>query len=465
MPDPSEPDRSSFSSASPSTSSASPSSASPSEASDAPTGSANAAAEPPPAARQEATRGRGFATRVLHADRVFGAEHGALHKPIHTSVAFGYDDVNDLAGVFQGRLAGYSYGRQVNPTVEALQSKLTLMENGLGTACFATGMAAIGTLLFSLLRAGDHFVSSSFLFGNTNSLFGTFGTQGLTVSMVDATDVAAVADALRPETRLVFVETVANPRTQVADLARIGALCRERGLIYVVDNTMTSPYLFQPRNVDASLIINSLTKYISGHGHALGGAVTETGAYDWQNFANIYDTYKKGDPRMWGLQQIKKKGLRDFGGSLGPEAAHHIAVGAETLALRMTRQCENAQQLTRWLEARTEVARVYYPGLESHPQHALATTLFRHPGALFSFELVDGMDVFAFMNRLRVVVLSSNLGDNRTLAIPVAQTIYFEMGATRRASMGISDSLVRVSVGIEDIADLISDFEQALPGS
>ena len=415
-----------------------------------------------PAAQAAKTRGRGFTTRVLHADRVFGVEHGALHKPIHTSVAFGYDDVNDLAGVFQGRVAGYSYGRQVNPTIEALQSKLSLMENGLGTACFATGMAAIGTLLFSLLRAGDHFVSSSFLFGNTNSLFGTFDSQGLSVSMVDATDVAAVAAALLPATRLVFVETVANPRTQVADLERIGALCRERGLIYVVDNTMTSPFLFQPRNVDAALIVNSLTKYISGHGHALGGAVTETGCFDWQSFPNIYDTYKKGDPRLWGLQQIKKKGLRDFGASLGPEAAHHIAVGAETLALRMTRQCENALQLARWLEARPEVARVYYPGLESHPQHALAMKLFRHPCALFSFELVDGFDVFAFMNRLRVVVLSSNLGDNRTLAIPVAHTIYFEMGAERRASMGISDSLVRVSVGIEDIADLLGDFETAL---
>jgi O-acetylhomoserine (thiol)-lyase len=420
--------------------------------------------QPPVASAPQKTRGRGFTTRMLHADRVFGVEHGSLHKPIHTSVAFGYDDVNDLAGVFQGRIQGYSYGRQVNPTVEALQSKITLMEGGLGTACFGTGMAGIGTLLFALLRAGDHFVSSSFLFGTTNSLFNTFDTQGLDVSFVDATDVANVEAALRPQTKLVFVETIANPRTQVADLERIGALCRERGLVYVVDNTMTSPWLFQPRTVGASLIVNSLTKYISGHGHALGGAVTETGLFDWTGFANIYDTYRKGDPRLWGLQQLKKKGLRDFGASLGPEAAHHIATGAETLALRMDRQCANALALTRWLAARPEVARVYYPGLASHPQHALAARLFRHPGALFSFELRDDIDVFAFMNRLRVVVLSSNLGDNRTLAIPVAHTIYFEMGAERRASMGIADSLVRVSVGIEDTEDLVDDFAQALAG-
>ncbi len=431
---------------------------------DHPSNPPSAAVAAPAPGVVENTRGRGFTTRMLHADRVFGVEHGSLHKPIHTSVAFGYDDVHDLAGVFQGRLQGYSYGRQMNPTVEALQSKLTLMENGVGTACFGTGMAGIGTLLFALLRAGDHFVSSSFLFGNTNSLFNTFATQGLGVSFVDATDVAHVEAALRPETKLVFVETIANPRTQVSDLARIGALCRERGLVYVVDNTMTSPWLFQPRTVGASLIVNSLTKYISGHGHALGGAVTETGLFDWTAFTNIYDTYRKGDARLWGLQQVKKKGLRDFGASLGPEAAHHIATGAETLALRMARQCANAQVLASWLEARPEVARVYYPGLASHPQHALAARLFRHPGALFSFELRADIDVLAFMNRLRVVVLSSNLGDNRTLAIPVAHTIYFEMGAERRASMGIAESLVRISVGIEDVEDLVDDFAQALAG-
>lgn len=421
-------------------------------------------ASAPVAAPPEKTRGGGFATRVLHADRVFGVEHGALHKPIHPSVAFGYETAEELAAVFQGQRAGYTYGRQVNPTIEALQSKVTLMENGVASACFGTGMAAIGTTLFALLRAGDHFVSSSFLFGNTNSLFNSFATQGLGVGFVDATDVAAVEAALQPETKLVFVETIANPRTQVSALAEIGELCARRGLIYVVDNTMTSPYLFQPRTVGASLIVNSLTKYIGGHGNALGGAVTETGLFDWQTFPNIYDTYRKGDPRLWGLQQIKKKGLRDFGASLGPEAAHHIAVGAETLALRMARQCDNAGQLASFLAARPEVARVYYPGLADHPQHARAQQLFRGPGAIFSFELQPELDVFAMMNRLRVVVLSSNLGDNRTLAIPVAHTIYFEMGAERRASMGIDDSLVRVSVGIEEADDLIADFAQALAG-
>ena len=407
---------------------------------------------------------RGFTTSIVHSDRLDPIEHGSLQKPIHATVAYGYDDVQGLADVFQGRSGGYSYGRQVNPTISALEKKIDRMEHGVATVCFGTGMAAIGTMLFALLRRGDHFVSSSFLFGNTNSLFQSFASHGVDVTFVDATSAAAVAAAVRAETKLVFVETIANPRTQVSDLAGIGALCRERGLVYVVDNTMTSPYLFQPVDADASLIVNSLTKYIGGHGNALGGAVTETGRFDWTTFANIYDTYRKGDPARWAITQIRKKGLRDFGAALGPEAAHHLAVGAETLALRQERQCANARALATYLDAHDKVRRVYYPGLPHHPQYDRVRALFRHAGALFSFEPVAEMDAFALLNRLEVVIKSSNLGDNRTLAIPVAQTIYYEMGPERRASMGIDDSLIRISTGIEDEEDLLADFARALAG-
>jgi O-acetylhomoserine (thiol)-lyase len=406
----------------------------------------------------------GFTTAILHADRRFGVEHGSLHKPVHTSVAFGYADAHDLAAVFQGRKPGYSYGRQVNPTVEALQAKLTRMEQGVASVCFATGMGAIGTLLFALLRHGDHVVSSNFLFGNTSSLFGTFAQHGVGVTFVDATDVTHVAAAITPSTRLVFVETIANPRTQVSDLERIGALCRERGLVYVVDNTMTSPYLFLPKRCGAALVVNSLTKYIGGHGNALGGAVTDTGLFDWTTFPNILEVYRRGEPRLWGITQVRKKGLRDFGAALGPEAAHHIAVGAETLALRLERQCANALALARFLGSHPRVREVFYPGLAGHPQHALSARLFRHHGAILSFEPAADLDPFVLLNRLRVVVLSSNLGDNRTLAIPVAHTIYHEMGPERRAGMGIADGLIRISVGIEDSADLIADFARALAG-
>jgi O-acetylhomoserine (thiol)-lyase len=405
---------------------------------------------------------QGFTTAILHSDRSAPIEHGSLHKPLHLSVAYGYRDARELAAVFQNKAQGYSYGRQGNPTATALEEKITRMEDGVATVTFSTGMAAIGAIMVALLRAGDHVVSSSFLFGNTNSLFATLSGLGTEVSFVDATDVAAVEAALTPATRIVFVETIANPRTQVADLARIGELCASRGLLYVVDNTMTSPYLFRPKAVKASLVVNALTKYIGGHGNALGGSITETGLFDWKRYHNIHDAYKGPKPALWGLTQIRKKGLRDWGGTLAAEQAHHLAVGAETLALRLERACANALALAQYLSAHKRVRAVYYPGLPTHPQHALARELFTAFGALLSFELDPALDCFDFLNRLRNVVLSSNLGDNRTLVIPVAHTIYWEMGPERRASMGIADSLIRLSVGIEDREDLLADFGQAL---
>lgn len=405
---------------------------------------------------------KGFTSKILHADRRGGVEHGSIHKPVHTAVTYAYDDARELAKVFQGKKPGYSYGRQINPTVEALQNKITMMEEGIATAAFSSGMAAIGTTLFTLLRHGDHIVSSSFLFGNTNSILNSFGNYGVEVTFVDATDVNNVSAAIQDNTRLVFVETIANPRTQVADLANIGNLCRERGLVYVVDNTMTTPYLFQPKAVQASLVINSLTKYIGGHANALGGSVTETGLFDWQQYPHIYDDYKKADVSNWAITQIRKKGLRDFGACLGPEAAHHISIGSDTLALRMEKACHNASVLTDYLAGHAKVKRIYYPGRPAHPEYELAKQLFRYPGALFSIELDDSIDCFDFLNKLDLVICTSNLGDTRSLGIPVAQSIYYEMGPERRASMGIADSLVRFSIGIEEIEDLIADFEQAL---
>ena len=404
----------------------------------------------------------GFTTTILHNDRQKTIEHGSLHKPMHTSVAFGYRDARQLASVFQGKEPGFRYGRQGNPTVAALEDKITKMEDGVASLCFGTGMAAIGAIFQGLLRSGDHVVSSSFLFGNTNSLWQTVAGQGVDVSLVDATDVANVAAALNGQTRLVFVETIANPRTQVADLARIGELCRERGILFVVDNTMTSPYLFRPKSVGAGLVVNALTKSIGGHGIALGGSLTDTGAYDWTLYPHIGAAYKHNPPAQWGIVQLRAKGLRDFGATLGPEAAHHIALGAETLALRMERASASAKALARMLDADPRVAAVHYPGLASHPQHELAGALFRSFGSLFSFELEVGIDCFDYLNRLQIGISASNLGDTRTLVIPVAHTIFFEMGAARRASMGIAESLIRVSVGIEDTDDLLADFSGAL---
>lgn len=409
----------------------------------------------------------GFTTTILHNDRESPIEHGSIHKPIHTAVTYGYDDAQELLDVFQNKKKGYRYGRQGNPTVTALEDKITKMEDGIASLCFSTGMAAIGALPIALLKAGDHVVSSAFLFGNTSNLWNTAAGLGVDVTFVDPTKVDNVAAALTPATRIVFVETIANPRTQVADLKKIGALCKARDILFVVDNTMTSPYLFRPKVVGAGLVINSLTKVIAGHGDVLGGCITDTGVFDWKKYPNITEIIQRQPEAQWGIGQLRAKAVRDFGACLTADAAHQIAIGAETMALRIERQCSNTVKLTNMLAAHPNVSKVYYPGLKDHPEHALATELFSAYGSIFSFELKsergqEEQTCIEFLNRLKLPISATHLGDNRTLIIPVAQSIYFEMGAEQRAIMGISESLIRVSVGIEDVSDLLGDFEQAL---
>lgn len=249
-----------------------------------------------------------FTTQIVHADRLGGAEQGAIHKPIHTSVQYGYEKVEDLIAVFQGTAkGGFNYARQGTPTTAALETKITQMERGHGSIVFSTGMAGICAVFLTLLKAGDHLVASQFVFGNTNSVFGTLADLGIEVTTVDVTDAANVAAALRPNTRMVFVETIANPGTQIPDLEGIGALCKAHGALYVVDNTVASPYLFRAATVGAGLVVNSLTKSIGGQGDALGGAITDTGLYDWSGYPNIFAAYRKGDAKGWGLQQLRKR--------------------------------------------------------------------------------------------------------------------------------------------------------------
>jgi O-acetylhomoserine (thiol)-lyase len=323
-------------------------------------------------------------------------------------------------------------------------------------------MAAITATFLTLLRAGDHLVSSRYVFGNTNSLLGTLRAFGVEVTTVDACDIEDVKKAIRPNTRMMFVETIANPGTQIPDLEGIGALCRERGIVYVVDNTITSPALFKPKAVGGSLVINSLTKTIAGHGAALGGAVTDTGLFDWSQYPNIADAYRSSASKDQGLLQIRKKGLRDMGASLSSEQAHSIAVGAETLALRVKQSSDNALALAQFLEAHPAIGKVFYPGLPSHPQYALAQKLFKGASWLLSFELLNAERMIDVVNALQLPIKATGLADTRTLIIPVAPTIFYEAGAETRKAMGISDGMLRLSVGIEDIDDLIADFTQAL---
>jgi len=403
-----------------------------------------------------------FTTSIVHHDRGLNADNGAVHYPVVNSVLFGYENPQDLVDIFQGKQAGHAYARQSTPTTDALQSLINQMEGGVGSLVFASGMAAISTTFLTLLNAGDHIVASRFLFGNTPSVLGTLSRFGVEVTQVDVTNVDNVKDALRSNTKMIFTETIANPVTQVADLTAIGLLAKEKQIPFVVDNTMTPSVIFRAKDVGASLITTSLTKYVGGHGTVTAGALVDTGNYDWSTFDNIMDGFRKQPPQAQALTQIKKKGLRDLGGCLSSDSAHMIALGAETMAMRVERQSSNALAIAEYLNNHDKVKHVYYPGLSTHPQHERASELFKTFGGIISFDLIDSIDPVAFLAQLELVISATHLGDNRTLALPVAQTIFWEMGLENRQKAGISESMIRLSVGIEDQQDLLNDFEQAL---
>lgn len=405
---------------------------------------------------------QGFTSKIVHHDRQQGYTDGPIHAPVYNSVPYGYPTTQELVDVFQGNKAGQAYARQSTPTTDSLQSMLTQAEGGFGSLVFATGMAALSAVFLTLLKSGDHLIASRYLFGNSHSLLTTLENFGIEVSLVDATEVENVQAVKQDNTRIVFVETIANPGTQVVDLAAIGEWCAQHQLVYLVDNTLTSPYLFNPSTVKASLVMNSLSKYFCGHGTVLGGAVTDTGLYDWSHFPNIFDAYRKGDSKKWALTQIKKKALRDMGGSLSSDAGYQIAVGAETIALRMDRACANALALADMLVAHDKVEKVYYPGLTTHPQHQKAAQWFKRFGAILSFDLKPGYDCAALLDSIDIVINATHLGDNRTLALPMASTIFFEMGPKNRAAAGISEQMIRCSIGIEDTEDLVTGFKAGL---
>ncbi len=407
--------------------------------------------------------GKGFTTQCVHSDgNVNQPAHGAAHEAISSSVLFNYDSAQDLVDVFQGKKVGHVYSRSSSGSVSALQNILNEMEQGVGAVCFSTGMAAISSTLLALFRQGDHLIVSRYLFGNTRSFFNTLIRIGIDITLVDITDASKVAEALKPNTLGVFTETLANPVTQVADMKGLSSFCREHDLLFMVDSTMTPRTMFNANDFGVSLLFSSLTKYIGGHGNALGGVVVDCGNMNWAKFPHILPLYQGDDEKQWGLTQIKKLGLRDFGATLSPHAAHMFSVGLETLSMRMERNCKNAAQLAEFLDSHSAVKKVYYPGLFNHPQHGRAAEYFSDFGALLSFDLVEGVSEIAVLDKMKLALCATHLGDNRTLALPVASTIFFENSKEERVAMGITDSMIRVSVGIEDTDDLISDFKQSL---
>jgi O-acetylhomoserine (thiol)-lyase len=404
-----------------------------------------------------------FDTKLVHADRKINKpQFGAVHESTNNSVLFEFEDVQDLVDVFQGKKTGHVYSRSSSSSAVSLQNVLNELEGGIGAVVFATGMAAISSTFLSLLKSGDHIVVSQYLFGNTRSFMATIEGFGISVSFVDVTDVKNVQEACNVNTKMVFCETIANPVTQVSDLQGIGDWCESNNILFALDNTMTPSVLLDAKAVKASLLLTSLTKYIGGHGNVLGGVLVDTGLFNWDTYTNIDNQYRVADQQQWGLTQVKKRGLRDMGATLAPQSAHLVSIGLETLTMRLRKTCANAQALAKYLSTHKGVDVVHFPGLEHHPQHVRAKTLFKRGfGGILSVELNKQIDPHAFLNALSLVISATHLGDTRTLALPAASTIFFENGARERAKMGIADSLIRISLGIEDIEDILADFDQA----
>lgn len=400
--------------------------------------------------------------QLMHADRHLGTEANAIHSPIHVSAHYAFNDAQGIIDAFTTK-PGFAYSRQATPTVASLENKINILEKGLGSLCFGSGMAAIAGVMLSLLKAGDHLIASRYIFGNTRSLFDTLQDLGIHITLVDTTAVGNVKQAKQANTRMVFTETIGNPATHISDLSAIGQWCREQSLIYFVDMTMVTPYLLIGKAIHASLVMHSLSKSLCGHGNVIGGSITDTGLFDWSGYPNIVDGYKSNPVEKWGLVQIKKKALRDMGFTLSSEVANRIAIGAETLALRMEKANANALALAHYMEKSGIFSAVHYPGLTSHAQHDAARKLFqdRGYGTLIAAELKENIDLHQFLNAFKQIIIATHLGDNRTLCLPVSPTIYADIDEQERLSMGVSNGLLRFSVGIEPVEDLIADIEQA----
>ncbi|BBM88912.1 hypothetical protein COTS27_00599 [Spirochaetota bacterium] len=430
------------------------------------------------------TKFKGLTTELLHNANAPKDPHGGVHPAIQRSVTYTYDSVEELIGAFQGNLpkdhpSGFTYARSSSPTVTHLESRINHLENGISTVCTATGMAAIILPILALLRAEDHIITSKHLFGNTVNLFNTLKRFGIDLDCVDMTDMREIEAAIKPgKTRIIFLETISNPLTYIPDLENIQALAAHHDIITIVDNTLTTPYFFKPQKLGFTFSHHSLTKYLGGHAAALGGSLTDLGTMKWQNSPNVLDFYKTtataARSNSLAMQQIRKKGLRDMGSTLSADSAATIALGLETFVLRIERIKSNIKEIALYLEKHPKVARVYHPTLRSHPHHNRMNDWFSCTGSqkkeyfgsgILSFELKPPHDMLKMINCLKIFRRATHLGDTRSLVIPVAPTIFFESGRNRRQYLGISENLIRLSIGIEEVEDLLTDLAEALKKS
>jgi methionine-gamma-lyase len=381
-------------------------------------------------------------TQCVHAG-FMSDETGAVVTPIYQVSTFAFRDVDHGAALFEGKGKGYIYTRMGNPTIQAVERAVAILEGGYGGLGCGSGMAAIHTTFAALLRAGDHAVCSAIVYGPTQTLLANVMSRfGIESSYVDTSDLDAVRKAMRPNTKLVFVETPGNPVLAVSDLAAIADIAHRQGAKLAVDNTFMSPVLQRPISLGADVVVHSMTKFLNGHADVVAGMIVVKTEEDCGVFRKI---------------------LNQLGGVIDPFNSFLVARGIKTLALRMERHCESAEKIARYLEGHPKVARVHYPWLESHPQHALATRQMKGGGGVVSFELAGGIEAGkTLMNSVRLCTLAVSLGGVETLIEHPASMTHSSMGEAARARAGIPEGLVRISVGIERVDEIIADLEQGL---
>jgi len=418
----------------------------------------------------------GFDTLSLHAGQRPDAETGARATPIYQSTSFVFRDATHAASLFDIGRAGHVYSRISNPTVAVLEERVAALEGGVGAVCTASGMAAIHLGITTLAGAGDHVVASRSLYGGTHNLLSyTLPRFGVETTFVDPCDPGAFKRAIRPETKLIFGETVSNPRMEVLDIPTISAIAHDNGIPLMVDATLTTPALMKPFDLGADIVMHSLTKFMGGHGIAVGGVLVDSGNFDWEGsgkFLQLSEPYEgfhgmdfveEFGPYAY-IMRARKEGLRDFGASLAPGNAFHLLQGLETLSVRMQKHVSNAEAVVDFLAGHEQVAKVLHPRLTDHPDHALAESLLPQGcGAVFGFELVGGREAGSrFIDALQLFSHLANVGDAKSLVIHPASTTHSRMDDAALAASGISEGLVRLSIGIEAIDDLLADLKQGL---
>ncbi len=404
-----------------------------------------------------------FMTKLLHGNFAPDRETGATTTPIYQSAAFRQETAEDLEKIFTGHKPGFVYTRINNPTIEAFERRLALLEGGIGAIACASGMAAVSLAVMNIVKNGEEFVSASGIFGGTHSLFSGLADYGVTVQYAKDDKVDSFAECINDKTRLLFIETIGNPKLDIPDIAALAELAHSRQIPLIVDNTVTTPYLVRPLELGADIVVHSTSKYLNGSGNSIGGIIIDSGRFKWDfaKFATLKEFRKFGDFTY--LAKLRKKLFRDFGSCASPFNVYLTSIGLETLGLRMDRACDNAGKLAAGLKQNDKVRSVNYSGLAENIYHDLAKRQFGGKfGALLTIRVGSKENAFTVINNLRYALNLANIGDARTLVIHPASTIYATASPAERAKAGAYEDLLRISVGLEDIEDLQADFRQAL---